>query len=109
MVSTRTRLAAHAVYSEDPQFWDIGVSVEGMQVGLDALSAGEKRPRGGSTITQQLAKNLFVSGTSGSKSRAALHAAERDFHQADHSVLVSQCGGAGPQLYGQGRRRCLFC
>ena len=38
-------LPAAAVYSEDSQFWEHeGVSVEGMQIGLDALSAGEKGP-----------------------------------------------------------------
>ena len=98
-------LPAAAVYSEDSQFWEHnGVSVEGLQIGLDALSAGEKRPRGGSTITQQLAKNLFLSPERSldRKLRELLYTLqlERDFTKQTILSFYLNAVELGPQLYG---------
>ena len=98
-------LPAAAVYSEDSQFWEHeGVSVEGIQVGLDALSAGEQRPRGGSTITQQLAKNLFLSPERSldRKLRELLYTLqlERDFTKQTILSFYLNAVELGPQLYG---------
>ncbi|MFT4979670.1 MAG: hypothetical protein ACI8S6_005582, partial [Myxococcota bacterium] len=56
-------LAHAAIAAEDARFLSHpGYDIEGINAALAELSAGAERPRGGSTITQQLAKNLFLDG-----------------------------------------------
>ncbi len=57
------KMPAAVVAAEDAAFWrHPGYDLEAIQEALDAWAAGEERPRGGSTLTQQLAKNLFFDG-----------------------------------------------
>ena len=56
-----TYLQKSAVLTEDSSFWDHqGFDLQEMQNSLKANLAKGKFARGGSTITQQLAKNLFL-------------------------------------------------
>ena len=49
------------IAAEDAMFWSHpGYNFTAIQTIIDEYAAGEKKLRGGSTITQQLAKNLFV-------------------------------------------------
>lgn len=56
-------MPAAVIAAEDAGFWKHpGYDLEAVQEALSAWSEGEERPRGGSTLTQQLAKNLYLSG-----------------------------------------------
>lgn len=56
-------MPAAVIAAEDAGFWrHPGYDLEAVQEALTTWSQGEERPRGGSTLTQQLAKNLYLSG-----------------------------------------------
>ncbi len=78
----QARLAGDAVIAaEDARFSSHGgYDIEGINVALTELAEGVERPRGGSTITQQLAKNLFLDGerTISRKLRELLYALEME-------------------------------
>ena len=75
-----------------------------MQIALDELSSGEARARGGSTITQQLAKNLFLSGerTIVRKLRELLYTLEMETALGKNRILTlyTNVVEMGPEIYG---------
>jgi membrane peptidoglycan carboxypeptidase len=98
-------MAQAAIAAEDARFPEHpGYDIEGINLALQALSSGEERPRGGSTITQQLAKNLFLSGerTLARKARELLYALELERVLGKSRILELYINVVefGPELYG---------
>ena len=94
-----------AIASEDARFAaHDGFDIEGINVALTELSSGVERPRGGSTITQQLAKNLFLSGdrTIARKLRELLYALEMERTLGKMRILELYLNVVefGPEIYG---------
>lgn len=102
------RMPAAAVAAEDAHFWQHpGYDLAAIQEALDAWAAGEERPRGGSTITQQLAKNLFLDGSERTlvrKLRELVLAVELDRRLGKPRVLELYLNVVelGPGVYGVG-------
>lgn len=97
--------AQAVIAAEDARFWSHpGYDLEGVQVAIDAVAAGEERPRGGSTLTQQLAKNLFLDGerTVARKTRELLYALEMERLLGKKRILELYLNVVelGPDLYG---------
>jgi len=98
-------VAAAMVAAEDATFFSHrGYDLEGMQIALDELAAGDPRARGGSTITQQLAKNLFLSGerTIVRKLRELLYTLEMERTLGKNRILTlyTNVVEMGPEIYG---------
>ncbi len=99
-------LAGDAVIAaEDARFASHGgYDIEGINVALTELAEGVTRPRGGSTITQQLAKNLFLDGerTVARKLRELLYALELESALGKRRILELYLNIVeyGPGIYG---------
>jgi hypothetical protein len=98
---------AAAVAAEDSSFYSHpGYDIEGLQIALDELAQGKEAPRGGSTITQQLAKNLFLDGQRNLKRklRELLYALEleRQLEKDEILELYLNVVEFGPGIYGIG-------
>ena len=98
-------MAQAAIAAEDARFRSHpGFDIEGINVALGELSQGAERPRGGSTITQQLAKNLFLSGerTIARKLRELLYALEMERELGKPRILELYINVVefGPTTYG---------
>ena len=96
-----------SVASEDSGFWTHpGYDLDAIQEALDTWATGEERPRGGSTLTQQLAKNLFLDGdrTLVRKLRELLYALELERRLGKDRILELYLNVVelGPDLYGAG-------
>jgi hypothetical protein len=102
----QARLAGDAaIASEDARFASHGgYDIEGINVALKELAEGVERPRGGSTITQQLAKNLFLDGerTIARKLRELLYALELERALGKRRILELYLNIVeyGPGVYG---------
>lgn len=102
----RAKLAGDAaIAAEDARFASHrGYDIEGINVALTELSEGIERPRGGSTITQQLAKNLFLDGerTVARKLRELLYALELESALGKRRILELYLNIVeyGPGIYG---------
>lgn len=112
-LSRAGRLPAAVVAAEDAGFWTHpGYDLEAIQEALGAWSAGEERPRGGSTLTQQLAKNLFTDGerTLCRKLRELLYALELERRLGKDRILELYLNVVelGPGVYGVGAASDLF-
>lgn len=99
------QLGQAAIAAEDARFFEHdGFDIEGINQALAEVSAGAERPRGGSTITQQLAKNLFLSGerTIARKLRELLYALDMEQHLSKQRILELYINVVefGPTLYG---------
>lgn len=98
-------MAQAAIAAEDARFRShSGYDMEGINAALTELSSGIERPRGGSTITQQLAKNLFLSGerTLARKARELLYALELERVLGKERILELYINVVefGPRQYG---------
>lgn len=101
------RLADVIIASEDIQFpTHGGYDLSGIQEALDEAAAGDERPRGGSTLTQQLAKNLYLDGerTLARKLRELMYAVELEASLDKRHILQLYMNivELGPELYGFG-------
>lgn len=107
------RMPAAVVAAEDAAFWDHpGYDLDAIQEALDAWAQGEERPRGGSTLTQQLAKNLFFDGerTLLRKLRELIVSVEleRRLGKARVLELYLNVVELGPETYGIGPASELY-
>lgn len=98
-------MAQAAIAAEDARFSaHPGYDIEGINAALVELAEGAERPRGGSTITQQLAKNLFLDGerTVARKLRELLYALEMERVLGKPRILELYINVVefGPTLYG---------
>lgn len=112
-LSRAGRLAAAIIASEDAGFLTHpGYDLEAIQEALSAWAAGEERPRGGSTITQQLAKNLFTDGqrTLCRKLRELLFTLELERRLGKSRILELYINVVelGPGVYGAGAATELY-
>ena len=101
------RLADAIIASEDIGFLRHGgYDLSGVQEALDEAAAGDARPRGGSTLTQQLAKNLYLDGerTLVRKLRELMYAVELEATLDKRHILQLYMNivELGPELYGFG-------
>lgn len=91
--------------AEDSKFFlHSGWDIEGIQIAFDEWSSGNSNPRGGSTITQQLAKNLFT-GDEHRVSRKIQELIytlelERLFTKDELLILYLNIVEFGPNIYG---------
>jgi hypothetical protein len=91
--------------AEDSRFFlHSGWDIEGIQIAFDEWSSGNSNPRGGSTITQQLAKNLFT-GDEHRVSRKIQELIytlelERLFTKEELLILYLNIVEFGPNIYG---------
>ncbi|MEO1228060.1 MAG: biosynthetic peptidoglycan transglycosylase [Myxococcota bacterium] len=95
------------VVAEDGTFFSHeGLEPDGLEAALGETLAGDRRPRGGSTISQQLAKNLFLSRdrTALRKAQEALLALWLDavFSKRTLFELYANLIEWGPNIYGIG-------
>ena len=100
-------VAAAMIASEDAGFLSHpGYDLSAIQEALDEAAAGADRPRGGSTLTQQLAKNLYLDGerTLARKLRELLYALslEQALDKRHLLQLYINVVELGPDLYGVG-------
>lgn len=83
-----------------------GFDLGAIQEALDEAAAGDPRPRGGSTMTQQLAKNLFLDGerTLARKLRELLYALDLEASLDKRHILQLYINivELGPDLHGVG-------
>ena len=112
-LSRAGRLPAAIIASEDAGFFTHpGYDLNAIQEALNAWSEGDERPRGGSTLTQQLAKNLFTDGerTLCRKLRELLFAIEleRRVGKARILELYLNVVELGPGIYGAGAASDLY-
>lgn len=94
-----------AIASEDARFFEHpGYDIEGINVALAEVASGAERPRGGSTITQQLSKNLFLSGerTIARKLRELLYTLDMEQNLSKQRILELYINVVefGPTIYG---------
>ena len=95
------------IASEDADFWNHpGYDLPAIQEALDAWAGGEARPRGGSTLSQQLAKNLFLDGdrTLVRKLRELLYALDLEQTLGKRRILELYLNVVqfGPEVWGVG-------
>ena len=86
--------------AEDSAFWDHeGIDIEQIKVSIETAIEKGDTPRGASTITQQLAKNLYLSPSreSAAQGEGADHhpPARGGAAEGAHSRALPQCGGVG--------------
>ncbi|MCB9779443.1 MAG: transglycosylase domain-containing protein [Alphaproteobacteria bacterium] len=101
------RLADAIMASEDIGFPEHpGYDLRAIEAAMAEAAAGDTRPRGGSTLTQQLAKNLYLSGerTLARKLRELVYALalERQLGKRHILQLYINIVELGPDLYGVG-------
>jgi len=98
-------MPAAAIAAEDSQFWNHnGINIDGIQMAIDAIAMGEEHPPGGSSITQQLAKNIFVGNkrTLKRKVQELLYALSLETHLSKHEIITLYLNAVefGPNIYG---------
>ncbi|MBM76790.1 MAG: hypothetical protein CMK59_15395 [Proteobacteria bacterium] len=98
-------MPAATVAAEDSAFFrHKGYDPEGLQIALEELLNGEHNPRGGSTLTQQLAKNLFLDGDKHltRKLRELVYALELERVLSKKEILEIYLNVVefGPEIYG---------
>lgn len=107
------RVAEAFVASEDIRFFSHpGYDLSAIEEALAEAAAGEERPRGGSTITQQLAKNLFTGDerTLVRKLRELMYTLDLEGSLQKRHILQLYINivELGPELYGVGPAADLY-
>lgn len=107
------RLADAFIASEDIRFLSHpGYDLAAIQEAIDEAAAGEERPRGGSTITQQLAKNLYTGDdrTLVRKLRELMYSLDLEASLSKRHILQLYINivELGPDLHGVGPAADLY-
>lgn len=107
------RLSDAFIASEDIRFLSHpGYDLDAIQEAIDEAAAGEERPRGGSTITQQLAKNLYTGDerTLVRKLRELMYSLELESRLSKRHILQLYINivELGPDLHGVGPAADLY-
>jgi hypothetical protein len=98
-------LSLASVVAEDGQFWKHdGININGINRALSALSQDNDRPPGGSSITQQLAKNIFVGNrrTMQRKVQELIYTIALEQYLSKEEILTLYLNAVefGPNIYG---------
>ena len=98
-------MPAATIAAEDSAFLrHKGYDPEGLQIAIEELLSGDMNPRGGSTLTQQLAKNLFLNGEKHltRKLRELIYALELERVLSKDEILEIYLNVVefGPEIYG---------